>query len=112
MGQLKDSNDKSTTIVELNKNKGDVKFLYLYEQETPADMPANDSLMAEMKKSMAAMFGSGNISIRINFPYEVTSSNATSTEGNTLIWSYPISEIFMTSSMKLEASMKDEWQDR
>lgn len=107
MGQLKDSNDKSTTLVELDKNGGDVKFLYLYEQEMPAEVPANDSLMSEMRKGMAAMFGSGNINIRIEFPYEVISSNATSTEGNTLIWNYPISEIFMTSSMKLEANMKE-----
>ncbi|MEP7146629.1 MAG: hypothetical protein ABI792_06435, partial [bacterium] len=108
LGQLKDSNDKSRTTVTLDKEGNEVKFFYLYEQGTPSGMPANDSLMVEMKKGMAAMFGSGNINIQIEFPYRVISSNANVTEGNTLTWNYPISEIFMTSSMKLEANMKEE----
>ena len=108
LGQLKDSNDKSQTTVVLDKEGSNVKFLYLYEQGAPAGMPVNDSLSEEMRKGMAAMFGSGNINIQIEFPYHVISSNAVFTEGNNLSWYYPISEIFMTSSMRLEANMREE----
>ncbi|MDQ3193471.1 MAG: hypothetical protein M3P82_00585, partial [Bacteroidota bacterium] len=89
LGQLKDSNDKSETTVSLDKEGSNVRFLFEYKQDSPSDMPANDSLMEEMKTGMAAMFGSGNINIRIEFPYKVISSNATAADGNTLIWSYP-----------------------
>ncbi len=108
LGQLNDSNDKSRTVVRLDPDGSDIKFLYLYEQSASAELPANDSLSEEMRKGMAEMFGSGKINIRIEFPYEVISSNATSNEGNTLTWNYPISEIFMTSSMRLEVNMKGE----
>ncbi|MEO8665401.1 MAG: hypothetical protein ABI462_07880 [Ignavibacteria bacterium] len=108
LGQLKDSNDKSQTTVKLTPDGNDIKFLFLYQQDAPSDMPANDSLMDEMKKGMASMFGTGYINIKIEFPYRVISSNALSTDGNTLTWNYPMSEVFMTSSLRLEADMKDE----
>lgn len=107
LGQLKDSTDKSVTTVEFFREGRDHKFLYSYVQGTPlTEDVENDSLIEQMQNSLAQMFGAGNVSIQIEFPYDVVSSNATSTNGNILTWNYPMSEVFMKSRMDLEALMK------
>ncbi|MBK8550104.1 MAG: hypothetical protein IPL53_03220 [Ignavibacteria bacterium] len=101
-----DDEIKSPAVVTMI-NEGDlVKFNYIYEQTAEEPISDNDSLNAQMKAGIAEMFGSGFVNFEIEFPYEVVSSNATSANGNILTWNLPMTEVFMTSSMKLEATMK------
>jgi hypothetical protein len=102
-----DNKKKSPAIVTLEKDGDEIVFSYLYEQPKGEDIPENDSLMEEMKLGMAKMFGNGYINFEIEFPYEIISSNATSSDQRTLKWNYPISDVFMNSIMKLEARMKE-----
>jgi hypothetical protein len=102
-----DNKDKSQAVVTMNKEGEEIVFSYIFEQPAGGDIPESDSTMEEMKLGMAKMFGNGYINFEIEFPYEVISSNATSSDKNILKWNYPISDIFMSSRMKLEARMKE-----
>jgi hypothetical protein len=98
--------EKNPAIVTMNKQGDEIVFNYLYEQKGPEGLPETDSLTEQMKSGVAEMFGNGFVNFEIEFPYEVISSNATSSDGNTLKWFYPMSEVFLQSKMSLEAVMK------
>jgi len=100
-----DTEDKM--IVIYNREGNDILFNYIYEEATPQDAQTNDSLTAEMRKSMSELFKGGNFTFEIQFPYEVISTNAQSSEGNKLKWDFPISDMMSTGKMKLEAVLKD-----
>ena len=102
-----DNRKNSPAVVTLNKEGEEIVFSYIFEQPSGEDIPENDSTMEEMKLGMAKMFGNGYINFEIEFPYEIISSNATSSDNRTLKWNYPISDVFMSSKMKLEARMKE-----
>ena len=103
-----DADIKAPAIVTLDKVGNEMVFNYIYEMEEPEELGGgdDDTLAAQMKASIVNMFGSGFLNFEIEFPYEVVSSNASSANGNTLTWNYPLSEIIMKSEMKLEAVMK------
>lgn len=101
-----DSNEDLTMVV-YNKEGNDILFNYIYEEAAPQDLETNDSLKEQMKKSMSELFQGGHFTFEIQFPYEVISSNAKSTEGNTLKWDFSISDLMSTGKMKLEAVLKD-----
>ena len=102
-----DGEKRNPTIVKMNKDGDEVVFDYLYEQKKSDEALENDSLNEEMRTGIAKMFGNGFINFEIEFPYEVISSNATSSDKNTLIWNFPMPEVFMNSKMHLEARMKE-----
>jgi len=100
-----DTSDK--TNVTYNKEGNDILFNYIYEESMPQGAQTNDSLTAEMRKGMSELFKGGNFTFEIQFPYEVISSNAKSSEGNKLMWDFSISDMMSTGKMKLEAILKD-----
>ncbi len=107
LNNLKDDDTSSQTIIRWTKDDDEISFVYSYEQKNPEEKPDNDSLAEQMKQGMAEMFGSRNVNFEIEFPYEVISSNATSSDGNKLTWNIPLSDIFITGKMELEATMKE-----
>lgn len=107
LAQLKDSLDKSETKVEWIKDGDNIKFRYFYEWPIAKESQANDSLMEQMRKGMAEMFGSGSATFEIQFPFEIISSNATSAEGNTLKWTFNMSDVIVSGKMNLEAVLKE-----
>lgn len=102
-----DGEKRDPTIVTMNKDGNEIVFDYLYEQNKTDEALEKDSLNEEMRTGIAKMFGDGFINFEIEFPYEVISSNASSSDKNTLKWSFPMPEVFMNSKMHLEARMKD-----
>lgn len=99
--------NKAPAIVTFNKEGDDFVFNYIYEQPASEEIPENDSLAQQMKTGMSEMFGNGFINFEIEFPYDIVSSNATSSDQRILKWYFPMSDIFMQSKMKLEARMKE-----
>ena len=100
------SKKENTAIVTMEKEGDEIVFNYLHEQSLPEGAPDTDSLTEQMKAGIAEMFGNGFVNFEIEFPYEVISSNATSTSGNTLTWYYPMTEVFLQDKMDLVAKMK------
>ncbi len=116
LGSLKnDNNDNNKSNshkdpeanVKFSKEDNNIVFSYVFEQQPPEGMPANDSTSENMKKGMSELFRGGVINFEIDFPYEIISSNATSSAGNRLIWNYPLSKVFMSGKMDLEAVMSE-----
>lgn len=107
LSSLKDDNDNNETVVTWQKEGDNVLFNYKYEEASPEGLSADDTMTVQMKKGMSEMFGSGSMQFEIEFPYEVISSNAFSSERNILVWEFPMSEIFSTGKMNLEAVMKE-----
>ena len=105
---LSDDKPKDPAIVTLIREGDELVFSYIYENNKLTDeMEEGDSLMTEMRSGMSKLFGSGAISFEIEFPYEIISSNAVSSGGNILKWSYPMSEVFLIKDLKLEARLKE-----
>ncbi|HMS64492.1 MAG TPA: hypothetical protein PKD83_04465 [Ignavibacteria bacterium] len=103
------SKDDSDTEIIFTREGENVLFSYNYLKEgAEGEINPDDSLANEVNKGMADMFKDGNITIEINFPYDVISSNADSTVGNTLKWMYSLSKTISKGEMKLEAVMKGE----
>jgi len=100
-------NKEDISTVIYNKEGNDILFNYIYEEAKPQGAETNDSLTAEMRKGMSELFKGGNFTFEIQFPYEVISSNANSSEGNKLHWDFSISDMMSTGKMKLEAILKD-----
>lgn len=95
------------TTVTYYREGNNILFNYIYQENTPPGLQNNDSVNAEMRKGMAELFKGGNFNFEIQFPYEVVSSNANSSEGGKLKWSYSISELMSMGQMKLEAVLKE-----
>lgn len=101
----KDNNEEIPTTVTMKPEGDNIVFNYLYDNPEK-DITDTDSTEIEMKNSMVKIFENGYINFEIEFPYEVISSNSTSGSGNVLKWNYPMTDIFMTSKLDLEAVMK------
>jgi len=68
----------------MKEQDGNMKFYY----ELPADNNGNqDTTNAEFTKKM---FEGKNFTVNIEFPYDVISSNATSSNGRKLTWVFPM----------------------
>lgn len=107
LGNPDENEEDSKTTVTWDKSGNQISFLYSYEQTKSEEMPDNDSLAAQMKIGMAEMFKDGAVHFEIEFPYTVISSNATSSDGNKLIWDIPLSDVFLNGKMQLEAVMSE-----
>lgn len=112
LGNLDENDEDSKTTVTWNRTGNQISFLYNYEQTNSEGMPDNeipdnDSLASQMKLGMAEMFKDGGVHFEIEFPYTVISSNATSSDGNKLIWDIPLSDVFLNGKMQLEAVMSE-----
>lgn len=104
-----ESKDKSLTEIIFEKEGDNILFKYNYLQDgKESEENEKDSLANEMNVKVADMFKDGKISFKIEFPFQVISSNADSTDGNTLIWNYSLSETIANGNMKLEAVMESE----
>lgn len=101
------SESKGKVFVNWEKEGGNISFRYDYSDSIPEGIYGNDSLTALMKNSLTEMFGSGKMHFEIDFPYEIISSNATSSEGSNLTWDYNISDIIISGKLNLEALMKE-----
>ncbi|MCY7362210.1 MAG: hypothetical protein LH629_09125 [Ignavibacteria bacterium] len=122
LSKFKENNNESSTEVTYTKDGDKILFGYLMSNSSNNNQTenlqnsndvANDSVSNQneitdkLTKGMADMFKDDEVSIEIIFPYEVISSNATSTDGNKLIWKYSLSESISTGNIKLEAVMRD-----
>ncbi|MDZ4712775.1 MAG: hypothetical protein SGI89_10675 [bacterium] len=109
LNTLKDEDKSgSDTYVTWKNEDGKMFFNYFSEQSSPSGVDMNDSISQQMKTSMAYLFQGGSVNTVIEFPFDVISSNATSSAGNILTWSYPMTDIIMDGKMNLETVMKAE----
>ena len=56
-----------------------------------------------MLQGFAEMFTAGKFYFELETPFEVVSSNATTRNGNKLVWDIPISSVVSENSILLEA---------
>lgn len=101
----KEKQDEIPTTVTMLPEGDNIVFSYDYDNPENETGEVDSSEIA-MKNSMVKIFENGFINFEIEFPYEVISSNATSSSGNTLNWDYKMTDIFMDSKLNLEAVMK------
>ncbi|MBS1516761.1 MAG: hypothetical protein JSS91_01600 [Bacteroidetes bacterium] len=109
LSSINEDNDKYVTDVKFEDKGGNIYFLYEYkskEDVIPGSGEDNDSLSVKMREGMSKMFENGKFDFEIEFPYEVISSNAVSQTGNTLKWEYPMKDVFLNNSLRLEAVLK------
>jgi hypothetical protein len=83
------------------KTEGDKAiFRYYFKSSEPKDTTSSVPDLSEYFKDRKLIF-------KIEFPYEVVSSNAKYTNGNNLVWEFNMSDIYSkTSEVNLEAVMK------
>lgn len=103
------SKDNSLTEIVFNIEGENVLFKYNYLKDGKnTDINVNDSLTTDLNIKVADMFKDGKISFKIQFPYEIISSNADSTNGNILIWNHSLSETIEKGNMNMEAVLKND----
>lgn len=103
MENMEKEGDSSITDVTWISRDNKIYFDYLYEQ-SPGQKMETDSSDTD---SFSNLFEGGGYSITIDFPFNVISSNAVSTIGNTLTWKYSMPEIIKQGKLKLEAVMEE-----
>lgn len=107
LDKLSENEDSYETTVNWIENGDNIDFNYIYQDRNqPLETEENDSLTQQMKSSLAELFKEDVITIQVEFPYEVVSSNAMSANGNILNWNFPLNDVITTGKMQLEAKLK------
>ncbi|MFA5010380.1 MAG: hypothetical protein WC644_00365 [Ignavibacteria bacterium] len=94
---------ESKSEIVWKENENTINFSLLYKPDPGNDMDQEDNM-----KAFSFLFANKNVNFEIEFPYEIESSNALSTEGNKGKWSFPVSELMLdkTKKLYLEAVLK------